>query len=90
MFDTVKRMHTTVTLDPYEREVLYGYPFVIGRRDGNSIQGTPANHPVERGTEETVSALQAMTRPSASNALPFQVDSQEKPELLQPARKRVA
>ena len=32
-------MNTTSTLNPYEREVLYGYPFVVGRKDGKGIRG---------------------------------------------------
>lgn len=38
LFEPVQRMHAAATLNPYEREVLYGYPYVIGRRDGETIR----------------------------------------------------
>jgi hypothetical protein len=38
LFDAVQKMRATSALNPYEREVLYGYPYVIGRRDGETIR----------------------------------------------------
>src|SRR2546426_1102947 len=39
LFDAIQKMHATATLNPYEREILYGYPYVIGRHEGDSIRG---------------------------------------------------
>src|SRR5947209_11673329 len=39
LFDAVQKMHATASLNPYEREVLYGYPYVIGRHDGETVRG---------------------------------------------------
>src|SRR5262245_13250720 len=39
LFDAVQKMHATATLNPYEREVLYGYPYVVGRLDGETVRG---------------------------------------------------
>lgn len=39
LFDTIQKMHATATLNPYEREVLYGYPYIVGRRDGDTLRG---------------------------------------------------
>lgn len=39
LFDAVQKMHATATLNPYEREVLYGYPYLIGRREGETVRG---------------------------------------------------
>src|SRR5579859_2477800 len=34
LFEVVHKMHATASLNPYEREVLYGYPYVVGRPEG--------------------------------------------------------
>jgi very-short-patch-repair endonuclease len=39
LFEVVHKMHATASLNPYEREVLYGYPYVLGRRDGEAVRG---------------------------------------------------
>lgn len=39
LFESVQRMHATARLNPYEREVLYGYPYVFGRQAGTAIRG---------------------------------------------------
>jgi very-short-patch-repair endonuclease len=38
LYDAVMKMRTTAMLNPYERELLYGYPYIIGRRDGETIR----------------------------------------------------
>ena len=52
LFAAVQKMRATAVLNPYEREILYGYPYVIGRRDSDSIRGPLLTVPVrieERG-----------------------------------------
>ena len=39
LFEVVHKMHATASLNPYEREVLYGYPYVIGRHEGETVRG---------------------------------------------------
>jgi len=39
LFDAVQKMHATASLNPYEREVLYGYPYVIGRHEAETVRG---------------------------------------------------
>jgi len=39
-------MAATVELNPYEREIQYGYPYVIGYRDGTPIRGPLLTIPV--------------------------------------------
>jgi hypothetical protein len=36
LFAAVQKMRATAALNPYEREILYGYPYVIGRHDSES------------------------------------------------------
>jgi very-short-patch-repair endonuclease/KaiC/GvpD/RAD55 family RecA-like ATPase len=38
VYDSINKMMATISLNPYERELLYGYPYVIGRRDGLAIR----------------------------------------------------
>ena len=46
LYSSVQKMHATVRLNPYEREVLYGYPYVIGRRNGKSVRAPLLTVPV--------------------------------------------
>lgn len=39
VFDALQKMRATVTLNPYERELMLGYPYAIGRREGEAIRG---------------------------------------------------
>lgn len=43
---SVARMFATTQLNPYEREILYGYPYVIGRRAGKTIRAPLLTAPV--------------------------------------------
>ena len=38
-FQATRKMAATVELNPFEREILYGYPYVIGYREGVRIRG---------------------------------------------------
>jgi very-short-patch-repair endonuclease/KaiC/GvpD/RAD55 family RecA-like ATPase len=38
LFESVQKMHATASLNPYEREVLYGYPYIVGRCDGETVR----------------------------------------------------
>ena len=77
LFETVKKMHTTVTLNPYEREVLYGFPFVIGRRDGKSIRAPLLTIPLSVVAAGDGFSLSGNDDALRFNALPFRVDGQE-------------
>lgn len=46
LYSPVQKMHATARLNPYEREVLYGYPYVIGRRAGKSVRAPLLTIPV--------------------------------------------
>jgi len=39
LWDPVHKMYGTATLNPYEREVLLGFPYVVGRLGNSSIRG---------------------------------------------------
>jgi hypothetical protein len=47
IFDVVIRMHDTIELNPYERELQYGFPYVIGHRRLSSERvGVPIRGPL--------------------------------------------
>ncbi len=74
LFQSIKRMHTTAALNPYEREVLYGYPFVIGRRAGKSIRGPVLTLPVEIRPDRDGFIVEGSDEFLRFNALPFRPD----------------
>ena len=76
LFDSVRRMHATLALNPYEREVLYGYPFVIGRIEGHTIRGPLLTLAVRIEAEQDRFFIHAADEVVRFNALPFQNDSQ--------------
>ncbi|MGH9919861.1 MAG: hypothetical protein ACRD6W_13485, partial [Nitrososphaerales archaeon] len=47
LFEAVHKMHDTARLNPYEREVLYGYPYLVGRAREKKIRGPLLTVPVE-------------------------------------------
>lgn len=75
LFDGVHKMHATAELNPYEREVLYGYPYVIGRLNGRPIRAPLFTIPVRinvQGAGFVVSPDDDMVR---LNTLPFRTDT---------------
>ncbi len=71
VFDALQKMRATVTLNPYERELMLGYPYAIGRREGEAIRGPVLLMPVRlegEGGEIQVAAADDVVR---FNSLPF-------------------
>src|SRR5437879_4278268 len=74
LFSVLDKMRATVTLNPYERELLLGYPYVIGRRNGEPIRGPVLLMPVKlegQGGEIEVHPADEMVR---FNSLPFRTE----------------
>ena len=46
-FQSVRRMESVIKLNPYEKGLVYGYPYVVGRVDGISIRGPLFHVPVK-------------------------------------------
>lgn len=75
VFELVHKMYGTAKLNPYEREVLYGYPYVVGRHKGKTVRGPLLTIPVEieaTGNELRVTAADEVMR---FNSLPFRTDA---------------
>lgn len=73
LFESVQRMHGTARLNPYEREVLYGYPYVIGRVNGKTIRGALLTIPVTIEPEGAGFAIRSAEEVVRFNSLPFRV-----------------
>ena len=75
IFDSIQKMHATGELNPYEREILYGYPYVVGRIDGRPVRAPLLSIPVKinvAGTGFMVSADEEVVR---FNTLPFRAQT---------------
>jgi very-short-patch-repair endonuclease len=74
LFDAVQKMQATATLNPYEREVLYGYPYLVGRRDGETIRGPLLTVPVAIEVHGDGFLLSRADDVVHFNALPFKAE----------------
>ncbi len=75
MFDSIQKMQATGELNPYEREILYGYPYVVGRIEGRPIRAPLLSIPVKinvDGSGYVVSADEEVVR---FNTLPFRAQT---------------
>lgn len=61
-------------LNPYEREVLYGYPFVIGRRGGKGIRGPLLTLPASIVPYSSGFSVEGDDEFLRFNALPFKTE----------------
>lgn len=71
VFDAVQRMHATARLNPYEREVLYGYPYVIGRANGRQVRGPLLTIPVRIEPQRSGFVVHPAEEIVRFNSLPF-------------------
>lgn len=74
VYGPIHKMYGTAKLNPYEREILYGFPYVIGRRKGKTVRGPLLTLAVEIeavGNELQVVSADEVVR---FNSLPFRTD----------------
>jgi hypothetical protein len=64
-------MHATASLNPYEREELYGYPYLVGRLDGDIIRGPLLTLAVGIESQDDGYGVRAVDDVVHLNALPF-------------------
>jgi len=74
LYDEVHKMHGTARLNPYERELLYGYPYVIGRTRDRTIRGPLLTLAVEIIAEGDHLQVQPADDLVRFNSLPFRVE----------------
>jgi very-short-patch-repair endonuclease len=74
-FETVKKIAATIALNPYEREALYGYPFVVGKRDKQVIRAPLLMVPVDISPNARGYAIRPNEERAEFNPLPFLNDT---------------
>lgn len=75
LFDDVHKMYGTARLNPYEREILYGYPYVIGRAGGKSIRGPLLTISVEVEAVGNGLDVRVADEVLRFNSLPFRAEA---------------
>ncbi|MGQ0850034.1 MAG: AAA domain-containing protein [Actinomycetota bacterium] len=74
LYEAVHKMYGTAKLNPYEREVLYGFPYVIGRVRGKPVRGPLLTLSVEIDAEGDRLKIQPADEVVRFNSLPFRTD----------------
>ena len=75
LYDAIHKMHGTASLNPYEREVLYGFPYVVGCPRERVVRGPLLTVPVEieaTGDHLEVRLADELVR---FNSLPFRTET---------------
>ena len=75
LYGSLHKMFGTATLNPYEREILYGYPYVLGRIGSTTIRGPLLTLAVEIEASGDHLEVRAVDEVVRFNSLPFRVDS---------------
>jgi very-short-patch-repair endonuclease len=75
LFDAIHKMYGTARLNPYERELLYGYPYVVGRLGDRAIRGPLLTLAVEIEAADNRLVVHAADDVLRFNSLPFRADS---------------
>ena len=73
--EAINKMMATIQLNPYEREVVYGYPYVIGHVDGQPIRAPLFTIPITINTDGGSLSIVASADRVRFNSLPFRSDS---------------
>ena len=73
-YDSVRKMMATIELNPYERELLYGYPYIIGHVEGTAIRAPLLSIPVQIHAEGATLIIRPNEELLRFNSLPFRSD----------------
>lgn len=76
-YAALAKMHTTISLNPYERELLYGYPYVVGFADGKALRGPLFTIPVHIELQSASLLVIPDDERLKFNSLPFRDDESE-------------
>lgn len=75
LYDAVHKMHGTARLNPYEREVLYGFPYVVGNVRGKAIRGPLLTVPVDIEATRDHLEVRLADEVARFNSLPFRTET---------------
>jgi very-short-patch-repair endonuclease len=69
--DAINKMMATAQLNPYERELLYGYPYIVGQHEGTSIRAPLFTIPISITAEGGTLLIHPEEELLRFNSLPF-------------------
>jgi very-short-patch-repair endonuclease len=69
--DSIQKMMATIELNPYERELLYGYPYIVGQAGDVPIRAPVLTVPITIRTEGGTLIISASDENVRFNSLPF-------------------
>jgi Cdc6-like AAA superfamily ATPase len=72
--ESVNKMMSTIELNPYERELLYGYPYIIGQIEGAPIRAPLLTIPVTISTDGGNLIIHPNEEVIRFNSLPFRTE----------------
>lgn len=74
IYSPIQKMKATIELNPYERELQYGYPYVVGHAEGVAFRAPLLTIPIEISAEGP-SLLVSLAEDSLRfNSLPFRTE----------------
>ena len=86
-YEQIHKMFGTLELNPYERELVYGYPYVVGKIGDRKIRGPLLSAPVKIRADGSRIIIEVGTEPLRFNMLPFKTDGDS--DAVEEALKRV-
>ena len=75
IYDSIQKMMATIELNPYERELLYGYPYLVGQVEDVPIRAPILTIPVSIRTEGGTLIISPSDEDARFNSLPFRSES---------------
>lgn len=86
IYEAVQKMMATIELNPYERELRYGYPYVIGQIDGKMIRAPLLSIAIAITTDRDKLIISAAEDLVRFNSLPFRTEGDTAAQELALAR----
>ncbi len=74
IYGPLRKMMATIELNPYERELLYGFPYVVGYIDGKAIRAPLLTIPISIRPDAEAIIVQPNEETVRFNSLPFRSD----------------
>lgn len=74
IYDSIRKMMATIELNPYERELLYGYPYIVGNVDGKPIRAPLLTIPILIHADGNALIVKPNEEAVRFNSLPFRSD----------------
>ena len=74
IYGPLRKMMATIELNPYERELLYGFPYVVGHIEGKAIRAPLLTIPISIRPDAEAIVIQPNEETVRFNSLPFRSD----------------